>query len=262
MKRHAFFERVAKAKKDLEIIHPYKGVWFRGVKQGRYECIPSFFRYEYLVEANLMARFVREGVRYLQPNSSKWEILAFMQHHGVPTKLLDWSTDITSAIYFALVFNVEENEKLENPHVWVLNPFRLNQHAYGKRVILDNMDEVPPYQPDKISETKWPYKMPIAIALNWYNSRIAHQQGVFTYHGGRQPIPIDDNSNWAKRVVIQDDEIRDLIQHLRDAGISHDRIFQSPDHLGKDIKESSTGKSILWNRNEGVSWENNEDVIL
>jgi hypothetical protein len=251
MKRQAFFARVAKARTDLNIMHPYKAVWFRGVKNGKYECIPSFFRHASLVEANLMARFVREGARYLRPNSSKWEILAFMQHYGVPTKLLDWTTDITTALYFALVFDVAPDEKLEDPHVWILNPFQLNRTACQKGIIFDNMDEIPQYQPDRMNESTWPYSMPIAIALNWHDGRIAHQQGVFTYHGGMQPVPIDENNNWAKRIVIKSDEFGDLIQHLRDAGISHDRVFQSPDHLGKDIKESATGKSVLWSRAEG-----------
>jgi hypothetical protein len=244
--RHPFFERVARAQDELEIKH--QGGWFRGVKQGKYECTPSYFRHRNLKnkESNLMARFVRQGARYLRPSCNKWEILAFMQHYGVPTKLIDWSTDITTAIYFALINSVKEDEKLEEPHVWVLNPFRLNEAAFGRRVILDNMHEVPPYQPSTKEGTEWPYEIPVAIALNWFDSRIEHQQGVFTYHGTREE-PIDQVAgDWVRRVVIGQDEISDLVQHLRDAGVSHHRVFQSPDYLGLDIKEKSTGKSILW----------------
>jgi len=247
MTRRAFFERVEKARRKVADRHPYKGIWFRGVKQGTFKCVPSFYRYNGLSELNLMARFRREGARYLQGNNNDWEILAFMQHYGVPTKLLDWTTDITSAIYFALVHNVGIDEKLEQPHVWVLNPFLLNQdrESYGKNVILDSMNPAPEYQPPKESKDTWPYKKPIALALNWYDQRIEYQQGVFTYHGTDRD-PIDDESPWACRVEIKEKEIRDLIQHLKDAGVSHHKMFRSPDHLGMDIKESATKESILW----------------
>jgi FRG domain len=49
-----------------------------------------------------MARFTRQGARFLD-TKDKWERLAFMQHYGVPTKLMDWSTNVTAAIYFALM---------------------------------------------------------------------------------------------------------------------------------------------------------------
>lgn len=86
-----------------------------------------------------MARFTRQGARYLD-SKDKWERLAFMQHYGVPTKLMDWTTNVTAAIYFALAFRVKAEEELEEPHIWILNPFHLNGKS-GPRKIFDNMDE-------------------------------------------------------------------------------------------------------------------------
>jgi hypothetical protein len=101
MPQDPLFDRIAKAQKKLGIGH--QGGWFRGIKKKCHALEPSFLRYQNLAgkERNLMARFVRRGARYLD-TEDKWERLAFMQHYGVPTKLMDWTTSLSSAIYFAL----------------------------------------------------------------------------------------------------------------------------------------------------------------
>ena len=47
------------------------------------------------------------------------------------------------------------------------------------------MDEPPELKLEGIAGNNWKCKLPIAIAVDWRNSRIEHQQGVFTYHGTR-----------------------------------------------------------------------------
>jgi hypothetical protein len=118
MSRGSFFDRLAEVKRELD---PHgQGAWYRGVKKSSYKLVPSYLRYPQLSgkEHNLIARFTRQGARYLD-KADKWECLAFMQHYGVPTKLMDWTTNVTAAIYFALAFKSEEESK--DPVIWVLN---------------------------------------------------------------------------------------------------------------------------------------------
>jgi len=100
-----------------------------------------------------MARFTRQGARYLD-TKDKWERLAFMQHYGVPTKLMDWTTNVTAAIYFALAYNVKAEEDLQEPLIWILNPFALNGKS-GSRKIFDNMDEPPELKLESREGNKW-----------------------------------------------------------------------------------------------------------
>jgi hypothetical protein len=132
------------------------------------------------------------------------------------------------------------------PCVWVLNPFCLNG-LNGERKIFDNMDEPPELKLERMSGNKWEYDLPIAIAVDWRNNRIEHQQGVFTYHGKRKE-PLDSlvPRECLERIVITEAEIDDLLDHLRDAGGTHYRMLQDPDNLGRDITEHALRSGILW----------------
>src|SRR4051812_40221908 len=118
------FSRIQKARKQIGITkHP---AWYRGHSHREYQLLPSLLRYKLGLrhERNLMSVFMTQAADLIPPSlKSSWEYLAVMQHHGAPTRLLDWTESIDVALFFAVY------GKCKEPTIWVLNPFRLNYHA-------------------------------------------------------------------------------------------------------------------------------------
>lgn len=95
-----------------------RGQWvFRGHSDASYKLIPSVGRGGHTLsttekyEKSLFQRFKREAGSYLDPLPvNDWEWLSVAQHHGIPTRLLDWSQNPLVALYFAVQARDESDE--------------------------------------------------------------------------------------------------------------------------------------------------------
>ncbi|MBD2745940.1 FRG domain-containing protein [Microvirga sp. BT688] len=106
--------------------------WGLSPSAGRAKCVgPAGYRYE--DERDLFYQFKREAVRYEDRVGTDLEWLALAQHHTLPTRLLDWSTNPLVAAWFACenesstepgaihMINVPADKRLE--HVLIPDPF-------------------------------------------------------------------------------------------------------------------------------------------
>ena len=113
-----------------------------------------------------MQHYIAKDYHYfsLEP-SSRLEWLEVMQHHGMNTRVMDWSESSIHSLIFALgnFFEMPDQNKdgrrLASPCVWVMDPGGLNRETFqiisqdGKLCVelLEGLD-FSPLENDKIQE--------------------------------------------------------------------------------------------------------------
>lgn len=203
---------------------------------------PAEFKKQH-IEPILYYDFLSLGGSLLSRHADSWDVLFAMQHHGLPTRLLDWTTTFSAALYFALrpylfVKNAPEATVLpKQPCVWILDPFELNRLAQREPAVANPYTDFDgTYQENFIEKSKELGAQAVAINPPQHTPRQSAQRSVFTLHADLA-TPLDEVAGTAvKMFKVPVAAARDALSFLGLAGVNEFTIFPDLDGLARHLK--------------------------
>lgn len=239
-----------------------QSLWYRGCGRGCYVLAPSLYRHKSAktpeqlaeLERQLMTRFRQRSLPYHSRSlSDDWDTLFFMQHYGIPTRLLDWTENPLTALHFALMGALYEvsatgNITYKEPAtVWILDPVSWNRHSLSHQsfdggVLAPGDEPLKGYRPSPNFSGMNNY--PVALYGAHNSPRIVAQQGVFTIFG-QNTIPMEQVYGQEKfptdclvRVTLKISVIKKMRISLLNHGVTESVVFPDLEGLAREIKRT------------------------
>lgn len=181
-----------------------KGLWIPNVDIIRRNIVKDF-------DLDFIKNYIESAKKNsLWPKEEFYEITGLCQHYGLPTRLLDWSTNIYKATYFAvidLLKGMQLPDGTERMDIWALNCSLIN--------IFNNFENIIP-----IIFSRPQYS---------YNENLKAQEGLFTLWAEniKQGITLDE-------FISRKTDRRSLDEQLFEYLTSNPEIS---DQLNKDINK-------------------------
>lgn len=206
-------------------------VMYRGQSNVDWPLLPSLVRYSHHIqagydcigdiEAHLIEKFIQFSIPHNDIRSKPLiEQLVHCQHYGLPTRLLDWSSNPLKALFFAVTDSVQEDKD------GVVHVFEPNGWFEGTKN-LSEIKSLSPFFPELLNE------------------RIASQDACFIAFPlpgvafSVQPLTTEnypEDTNLLFSLVIPANRKMQFRRELATLGVTHRTIYPGLDGVAKWVK--------------------------
>jgi hypothetical protein len=234
----------------MRVTHEFEGKYsgspvpfFRGHSSPSYQLLPGLFRhaatgrYNLYDEKNFYYEFRARAGALLNPSFTSWDVLFLMQHHGVPTRLLDWTESFATALYFALEGATSDAD------LWMLDPYLLNQQEGNRGDIIDVQSHFEAEYFDLFIEPDGriqPSGTAVAIYPRRQIARLASQHGLFTLHLTGAALE-DREEPWLTRFRLSASAVPETRRFLQVLGVNDFSLFPDLDGLSRFLRKRIKG---------------------
>lgn len=197
--------------------------FYRGVSDANYELIPSAGRLGVdklstlvQIEKSMLEEFQRKSPMYIESlPSNQFEWLSLAQHHGLPTRLMDWTFNPLIALFFAV-----ENNCSTDAAIYCAFP----SVGHELETILRTPEGIFNTQLDAIH-----------LVPDRKHVRYKNQDGLFTLHRDPRECNI---KNILTKIIIPAAAREEMRWRLRKLGITKSFVYDGLDGLSHDIIEA------------------------
>ncbi|HCM9325139.1 TPA: FRG domain-containing protein [Enterobacter hormaechei subsp. steigerwaltii] len=241
-------EEIVSFQSFRDLVHKYtpdERYFFRGESDVNYQLIPSVGRIlngggnmGYLDEKSILERFKAHASGLIQNHpTNDWDWLALAQHHGLPTRLLDWSVNPLVALYFSVE---KEYTNKEFELMGKLDENFTGDSSFYILTMKSNFIECKdssPFELSKDNDSVNSYNAAIFRSFH-VSKRIPSQGGLFTVQSDpKKTLDTILKKNRIRKFIIPYKVRSDLKKELALYGIHSGTIYADLDGYAKYLKE-------------------------